>query len=236
MKKVLFVFTMSLLFMYGCNTEDFEQPDLNNENKPQVDLKMPIGIYNFDIDGLPVELKKISLEDLQAKIGFMGSLKASSNQSINGHFTNQTGTVTSLSAMQNPGGVHGNTIIKGSFGTIKLEALCVWNEENVGMAGGIILDAGYNVVDGFPYGPGDQLYFVYKDNGEGNNAELDQYVQAFFFLTLEAWGGETPFGICEFLPPPSFWDTFFTTPELCGCEEPAGYKYVVNKSDQIQVN
>lgn len=232
MKKVLFLFTMSLFFMFACNTEDFEQTELNTDAKPQVDLKIPISIYNFDKDGNPVEIKKITLEEFS----HMTAMKGPNSQSINGHFTNQTGAVTTVSAMQNPGGVHGNTIIKGSFGSLKLEALCVWNEENVGMAGGIILDAGFNVVDGFPYGPGDQLYFVYKDNGEGNNADLDQYVQAFFFLTLEAWGGETPFGICEFLPPPSFWDTFFSTPELCGCPEPVGYKDVAKKSDQIQIN
>lgn len=235
MKRVFYLMTVSLLFFYGCDNEDFESSDSNINSEFQGVLKSPIGVYNLDKEGNPLEVKTITVEELQAEIRSMGSLKASSNQSINGHFTNQNGTVVTLSAMQNPGGVHGNMIQKGAFGTIKFDALCVWNEGNVGMAGGIILEEMYDVVDGFPFGPGDSIYFVYKDNGEGNNVDLDQYVQGFFYIPLAAWEGTTPFGICEFLPPPTFWDTFFTTPELCGCSEPSGLMNVLNKSDQIQV-
>ena len=231
MKKVLYLLlTVVFIFTYGCNTEELDQSDTSADSK-QLDLKGPIGVYNFDKDGNPVEIKKMTLDEFAS----MKAMKGPNSQSINGHFTNQGGTTTTLSAMQNPGGAHGNMLLKGSFGSTKLDVLCVWNEENVGMAGGIISEKGYDVVDNFPFGPGDSIYFVYKDNGEGDKADSDQYVQAFFIVPLDAWQGAEPFGICEFLPPPSFWDTFFTTPELCGCEEPAGLKDVVNKGDQIQV-
>lgn len=238
MKKVLYLLTVSLLLMYGCDNEEFEKSDMNLDSSFQLDLKSPVGVFNFDKNGNPVEIMKMPLDEFTSLNSMNGSndyMKSSNNQSINGHFTNQFGTSTTLSAMQNAGGAHGNIFSSGGFGSFKLDVLCVWNEENVGMAGGIITENGYNVVDGFPFGPGDSIYFVYKDNGEGATADLDQYVQGIFFLPLAAWEGTNPVGICEFLPPPSFWDTFFTTPELCGCSEPSGLMNVLNKSDQIQV-
>ncbi len=234
MKKVIYLtLTVVILFNYGCNSEEFEKSDMNVDSE-QIDMRTPVGVYNFDIDGNPVEISTFKLEYFDD----MRSVRSQNNQSINGHFTNQSGSTTTLSAMQNNGGAHGNILISGGFGSFRLDVLCVWNEDNVGMAGGIILENGYNAIDGFPFGPGDSMYLVFQDNGEGSNAEKDQYVQAFFYIPLEAWQhiGSEPFGICEFLPPPSYWDTFFSTPELCGCPYPAGLKDVLNESDQIQVN
>lgn len=112
---------------------------------------------------------------------------------VHGDFSGFGGGLISFSGTQNNGGAHGSATLEISFGpfgtaNVVLETVSVISiGDNEVVYGGQISEVIENTVmfppppPGFPAPPcdayelGTYVYFAVKDNGQGNNAPLDQY-------------------------------------------------------------
>jgi len=153
MKKVIYLMTLSLIFIYGCSNEDSSSLDIS-----QQDLKF--------------KSLSISFEDLQSKPGSKTASKTLES-GANGHFSTQEGNTISFSSGDD--GEFGNWNIKGVV-NFKGDVICATVEGNqaviqlvITQVGKIPVEASGEIVVGYTH------LFLLEDNGEGFNAPKDRY-------------------------------------------------------------
>lgn len=159
MKKVFYLLTLSLIFIYGCSKEDASSLDSSQE------------ALNF-------KSASITLEDLQSKIGSKVSSK-SEDSGANGHFNTNEGQKISFSSGDD--GEFGNWNMKGNV-NFKGDVICATVEGNRAVVQVVITKVGeipegaFDIVVGYT-----QLYLL-EDNGEGFNAPSDRYWDYSLFI------------------------------------------------------
>ena len=213
MKKVFYLLTVSLLFIYGCDNESSE---LQDPTKNFMDVEW----QSYPIDGMGKSSSNIlSFEDVLSKPELEDSFKTPSNHA-NGHFNSQNGNKITFSS----GGddEFGDFKLKGAA-NLKIEGFvrCATVEGNRAVIQ-VVLTELENVPDGFPFEVGHTLLYLLEDNGEGANAPHDRYWNFVLAAPFD-------FGVCMELTPTDYEGIF----EGCGCG--AGFFDTAKKSDQIQI-
>lgn len=207
---------LGMIVLLGCAKEEI-LPIKQSADIQQVEEVLP-SLYSFSLADKEISFEAVSLESLQAYPASKATMR--SNPHTNGHYTsnnNDTLTLT-FSAMQNNGGVHGQSRVTGVSYDIHMSSECLEVDGNQAVFSGQITQA--NLV---PPGTenilvvGAYLYWFVEDNGEGNNAPSDRYSERIFYSS-EASGP-----LCYLIPPNS------------GAWPPSLIFDVANASDQIQV-
>ena len=212
MKKVFYLLTVSLLFMYGC---DNESSDLQDPSKNLMDVEWQS--YHIDGNSQTTSSKGISFEALRSKPGSEDSFKSPSNHA-NGHFNTEVGNKITFSAGGgNSLGVFNMSGASNVAGFVR----CATVEGNQAVIQVVITEIG-DVPDGFPLEVGHTVLYLLEDNGEGANAPDDRY----WNFVLNA---PFDFEFCVELSPSDFLDIFE------GCECGAAWINTAKKSDQIQI-
>lgn len=122
----------------------------------------------------------------------------------------------SFSGTQNNGGTHGSATVQLGPSNWTLETECVMIEGNEAVYGGIITEA----INPPPFGTmkvGDYCYFKVFDNGQGSNADPDQ------FHGFIRFSGTSQYGV--YTPSSAAWPPFFYgIPMIVDVEEPGSIK------------
>lgn len=186
MKKTILSLSIGLLLIVGCSTESTDTQI--EQQKDEL-----VNVHHFDGDNFVWEA--ISLDEMksnQSKSGTATTLSKRGNRvHAHGDFHGFGGTI-SFSGTQNNGGAHGSAEIEissgGPFGpggtahiileTTSVVMVNVAGEEGA-IYGGIVTEVIENTISSPPgqcgYNLGAYVYFLVKDNGQGNNAPVDQY-------------------------------------------------------------
>jgi len=183
MKNLIILMTFSFLLLTACSKEgDNDQNEETSANSVYV-LKQSNEITSFEV---------VSVEDFSA-----GPVTSPNGNSLHasGEFHGfGPGGEISFNATENNGGAHGGgkfRVTFGPFGTahVRLQTVSLISSgEDEVIFGGVITEVFENTVS-FPPPPpggpppppcdpyelGTYVYFSVKDNGQGNNAPMDQY-------------------------------------------------------------
>ena len=208
--------SIGLLFFVGCTTENAEL---------QTEQQFEERVYVFNNNGEDSTWETKTLKDFQSL--YSGS-SIVTNRANNGNSAHTHGSFDAApftfnwSGTENNGGTHGSAVVTQEFGpsvvTIIMETGCVNVVGNEAVYGGLVTEVENSPFPpgAGPYAIGNIVFFKVIDNGQGNNAPADQYVQTLVSTTspLE----------CETLGQPdfSFWSLpFFPTNDV---EEPGSVK------------
>jgi hypothetical protein len=216
MKKIIFTLSIGLLLLTGCSKENVE-PQIQQQSEERVYVLINNGEYST--------WESNSLNDFQSTYSNSSVVnkRVNNGNSAHTHGSFEGAPFTfNWSGTENNGGTHGSAIITQDFGpfivTIIMETACVNVVGNEAVYGGLVTE-----VENSPFPPGagpfaigNIVFFKVIDNGQGNNAPADQYVQTLVSTSslLE----------CETLGQPdfSFWSLpFFATNDI---EEPGSVK------------
>ena len=206
MRKVFYLLTLSLIFIYGCSNEDVSSLDSSPE-------ALKFQFSSIDGKSLNTSRASITMEDMQSKTGSKVASK-SGKSGANGHFNTQEGNAVTFSS-------NGNWIISGNF-NFKGDVICTTIEGNRAVVQVVITELGENPYTGSDLVVGNTLFYLLEDNGEGNNAPRDRYWNYSLYI-------DETVDFC-FDVGPSFYLSFFD-----GCDCGAEWKDTAKKSDQIQV-
>ncbi|MCD2259138.1 hypothetical protein [Psychroserpens luteolus] len=180
MKNLMLLITLGFICLTSCSKEELNEPTVEQKTE---------AVYLFKLS---------STNDWEASVSNKSNTAFSSRSQKNslhahGDFSGFGGGLISFSGTQNNGGAHGSATLDitfGPFGTanVVLETVSVVSiGNNEVVYGGQISEVIENTVmfppppPGFPapqcdpYDLGTYVYFAVKDNGQGNNAPLDQY-------------------------------------------------------------
>ena len=172
--KALSQFALLVLLsisMMSCDKEQ-EISTSDHDTSDNILYKVKVQDGKANIEGIAVEpAEEKQLSD------------RAQNHSANGHFTIQSGSSLSFSAMENNGGVHGQSHFNGAGNLIKahFDSDCIVVVGNQAYFGGEITQ--WEVVEGTlpeEWGLGWSIYFAVEDNGEGNNSDPDELGDNFF--------------------------------------------------------
>lgn len=171
MKKHLLLFSAILLFSFSSCTTDNAIEEMEESTKIKT-----LDIGSINDEGI-VSIEKIVI-DPSLVLPQSATPRNGGKQKMTGDFAYPNGTSYEISAIENPGGVHGESLVNRANGAItKMETICVCTEENEGVFGSIvteIIEPGFLQLD----------YIVFSkliDNGEGGNAPKDQTGSLLYF-------------------------------------------------------
>ena len=193
MKKTILSMSIGFLLLVGCSNE-------NSDTQIDEQTNKLFNVHHFDGENLVWE--EISLDEMKSKESKSGLVSTTANKdnSVHAHgdFHGFGGTI-SFSGTQNNGGTHGSAEIEitsggGPFGGPSGTAHFILETTSVVMVnvagedgavfGGIVTEVIVNTLPPPPpfppsacvkYDLGTYVYFLVKDNGQGNNASADQY-------------------------------------------------------------
>lgn len=187
MKRLTFLLAFAFLFFYGCNKQETNP---SAENQQMDATSVPTYVLNLNDENPVWELTTLS--DQQSHPG-SSTLKQNNSAHAHGEFTGYGGgTHITFSGTQNNGGSHGSAELEQTSGPfyahIVMETASVVVVGNEAIYGGIITEVlannfptppppppGVPAPPCSPYDVGNYIYFKVIDNGQGNNAPLDQY-------------------------------------------------------------
>ncbi len=203
-----FIFLGWLFFLLGCVKEESA---VQSTAKPAQQVSTTTNIMRLDLRDAANGKVQVQIPVLSLNPNLYVEPRVSSNHTANGHSSPIEGYPSSFSAAQNNGGTHGSALIRLPWAGIHLDIECLIVEDNVAVLEGLITQVFYDYCDGCMV-PGQYFTFEIIDNGEGQNAPVDQ-VGAYVY-----WSDEP---LCGMLPPNSpdwgpLWD-------------------VLGQGDQIQV-
>jgi len=172
MKTIKLLMLLAVLAIVGCTQEEAFPEETNTKVAPMEELT-PHMVSASDLEGI----KGFNSDNL---------IKNNGNSShVNIDITFPSGSSLTCSATQNNGGVHGTLVYDRNVqfidvSTYYMDAYCVLELENgEAIVGGIITqvdsDSGSS-----SYEVGQTLFFKVVDNGQGINADSDQYIPTFF--------------------------------------------------------
>lgn len=203
MKNLIYVMALGLLVFTGCSKEESIDP-ISNEVADD-------SAFLVRLDSSNPTWEKISVDELTSNSTSIAYRENGNSEHMHGKFSGFGGsTRISFSGTENNGGTHGHATLTSEIGapfdvTLKLtvETECLMIEGNEGVYVGLITDVENNPFPaGGPYEVGNKLIFKVIDNGEGSNAELDQFSS--FIIVVPA--GMTACGV---LSPDFFlWSVF----------------------------
>ena len=178
MKKVFLLLSMSLLLLSSCSKE--------NSDSQMEDQALDMVYYFSDTGDTPV-WEAISLSEISnLNLGDITNLRGNNGNS--GHAHGDFAGIE-FSGTQNNGGTHGTATANFGPFTFSMETACVMVDENEAVYGGTIIELdGPPTPPGFPISLGNQMFFKVIDNGQGNNAPLDQFNAILLFTTPENSG------------------------------------------------
>lgn len=240
MKKLLFLMSFALVLLLGCGKEESNIISLSSDDQ-QVSEQ---GLLFFVSAGEKEYWEVISTDELQTNSGSVATRSNSAHthgKFSTAPEGSEFYSTYEFSGTQNNGGTHGSAEIiqvrpNGTRHFI-METACVVVIENEAMYGGLITEVIENTIPNPPpppppppcptfpdcppppppcdvYSVGTYFWFRVLDNGQGNNAEADQY----FNLALAG---------C--FPPDDCFADFFLWPFVPTFD-------VANESDKIKVN
>lgn len=165
-------FLSSILVLFSCTEMTFEEGLVG----PETDIELEVSGLNDQ--GMIVE--KLSFTPPKGTPTSSIESRGNKNQIATGDYQTLSGNQYLFSAIENKGGVHGEWEIKASFGSYKVETICVSTNEEDGtaMVAGVVTEV---LVPG-SLRFDDVLFFRAKDNGEGANSAPDQTSQNFATL------------------------------------------------------
>ena len=213
MKKVIYLMTLSLIFIFGCSNEDSS----GLQDPSSADLKFKK--LSFDGTTLSSDVTSINMKELQEKTKASTSSKSSGDPGANGHFSTNEGNTVSFSS--GDGDEFGNWNMSGVL-NFKGDVICATVEGNqavvqlvITKVGNIPEEASGEIVVGYTH------LFLLEDNGEGFNAPKDRYWDYNLYIP-------DTYDFCLELPPSIYLEIF------------AGFGVgqfsdTAKKSDQIQV-
>ena len=183
MKKLALLLAFAIVFIYGC-----EKSDLNStsENKNVENSNAITYVFNLEDESASWELT--DLRDVSG-ISSYGELKQSNSAHTHGNIPN----LIVFSGTHNNGGTHGSATatINGPSGTtyLTMETECVMVDGSEAVYGGLMTQV-VNPFGGFQ--EGNIAYFKVFDNGQGNNAPLDNYHGLVRVSNVSRYGDWTP--------------------------------------------
>lgn len=184
--------SVALLFLAGCSKENAD----TQIEEQSADL---VWVYNFEGKLLTKETPPLN---------GLPSVADATNNRGNGNSAHTHGDFPGVvfSGTENNGGAHGSaTASLGPF-TFTLETECVMVEGNEAVYGGTITERdGPPPPPGAPFNIGDHVYFKVFDNGQGNNADPDQFHGLTKFSASSLCGVATPSA-------PGFWPPTIVIP------------------------
>jgi hypothetical protein len=177
MNKLIYLMSLGLLVNIGCSKEQSQDPKQGAEIQQE-------SIYVYNMFGETPGWELIPADAMQASSEQNSAVKSNSN-SAHTH-GNIEGFVT-FSGTQNNGGTHGSAEILTPALHLMMETVSVvliGEDQNQAVYGGLITEVISNTIPPPPFGSiplcrqyieGNYLYFSVIDNGQGNNAEPDQF-------------------------------------------------------------
>lgn len=212
MKKLLTIAFLAILFS-SC-----EKELTNNDSNISTLNEVENTVIMINASG---EANIVQIADEIISPSKTGSLSTRSNDNsdhTHGDFGPNTPGISGVfSGTQNNGGTHGSATITLGNKTYTLETECVMVEGNEAVYGGLITEMN---APNPPFLPnvGDLLYFKVIDNGQGNNAPLDQFHG---FVRSSKTGSK-----CDiWTPGSSAWpDTFYGIPLIGDIQAPGSAK------------
>jgi len=196
MKKLILSISVGLLLLAGCSKEN---------DSTQIEEQTGDLVWVYNLDGILLTQETPSINELQSNSGVIPKRGNGNSAHTHGDFPG-----VEFSGTENNGGAHGSaTVSLGPF-RFTLETECVMVEGNEAVYGGTITErVGPPPPPGAPFNVGDHIYFKVFDNGQGNNADPDQFYGSIKFSSDSQCGVYTP-GNAGVWPP-----TIFFPP--CGC-------------------
>ena len=199
---------LALLILVGCAKEETTTAALSTADQQVEETSGSAYLFNFTGENPVLEI--ISEDELQSNSSSNATTRSNSVHAHGDfHGYGPEGEI-SFSGTQNNGGAHGSAEVQitfGPFGTahVIMETVSLISDgEDKVVYGGVITEIIENTVNfpsppgcpGAPYCPqcdpydlGTYVYFCVKDNGQGNNAPLDQYVPGIFNTCSEVGSG-----------------------------------------------
>ena len=190
MKKLILSVSIGLLLFAGCSTEN-----VDTQVEQQKDEFVNVHLY----DGDNLVWESFSTDEMKIKQSnlVIATNNANKGNSVHAHgdFHGFGGTI-SFSGTQNNGGVHGSAEIEissggGPFGPggtahiiLDTASVVIGNVagEDGALYGGMVTEVIENTIpsppNGCGYNVGAYISFFVKDNGQGNNAPVDQFRSA----------------------------------------------------------
>ncbi len=190
MKKLIFFMSFAIIAFYGC-----EKSEMNPSSENQEVEKSSVAAFVLNLsDETTYEVIYLSQEEMQ---GETNQYKSSNSAHTHGTYHGGGGsTVVTFNGTQNKGGSHGSAELQLAtpFGNahVIMKTVSVIVDGNEAIYGGIVTEVIENTLvipppppppPGFPPPPppptpyllGSHTYFKVLDNGQGNNADPDQY-------------------------------------------------------------
>ena len=222
MKKAFYLLTISLLFMYGCDSQDsdFQDSDFQDSSRMMDNFLIDVPWQSYYIDGNSQfsTSKSIPLKNFQNKLESNVSFRTPSNHA-NGHFNTQGGNKITFSAGGgNSLGVFNMSGASNVTGIVR----CANVDGSQAVIQVVITEIG-DVPDGFPIDVGWTVIYLLEDNGEGANAPDDRY---FNFVLFAPFDSE----VCDGITPADYLSIFEDCVTTCA------FTVTAKKSDQIQIN
>jgi len=182
MKNAFFALILPLILLFGCTQEQIDT--ITSTDIQTIEKSSPVTLINFS--SASGTIQRISMADLKYNSLPQLSPRASSNISVNGHFSPlaEPQVYVTLSGMENSSGVHGTGQVKSSFLDFNMETECLIVDGNEAIYGGIITQVNY-VDPAWILEFCDCIYpgvhFALKviDNGEGHHAPADMTAMYF---------------------------------------------------------
>ena len=178
-----------------------------------------MGLMTTDIDDSMAGLHQVELGNIVDKAQQSPS-RGNPNTIVKGHYTTRGGHTVTISAIENPSGLHGYGKITGPvYVNMEFSIACLNEVGNRATVGGRI--SSIELAEEFSYLPIDTdwiIYFAVEDNGEGSNSDPDRYHAQLYF------------GMPEF---PLFCDLFDPTEPLVW--EDHRWFDVVGRRDKIKI-
>lgn len=165
--------SISLIVLTGCSKED--------SNEQIVETTSDL-VWVYSLDGTLLTQETASTNVLPGR-------------SNNGNSAHAHGDFPGVefSGTENNGGAHGSATVSLGPWTFTLETECVMVEGNEAVYGGTITErTGPPSPPGAPFNIGDHAYFKVFDNGQGNNADPDQFYGSIKFSSASQCGVYTP--------------------------------------------
>lgn len=163
MKKLIFLISIGLIVLAGCSKDE------SNEQITEATANL---FWVYNLDGKSQAGETIAIEKLQSDQEITYNRGNDNSAHTHGNIPGKF----EFSGTQNNGGTHGSATVtvNGPFGltVLTLETECIMVEGNEAVYGGIATEV-VNPFGGFQMGK--YVYFKVIDNGQGNNADPDQY-------------------------------------------------------------
>jgi len=180
MKKIIYLFALSLIFMFSCNDELSNSVDVSPEALKVETNNPSIFISKIDSKSISKNLSNVNLEALReqyssklySKSGDKSNKSEFSGSHTNGHFTIQEGNTFTFSSGDD--GYNGKWASKG-VANYKGDVVCTNIVDNQVVIQVVITEVGEIPAEAFELVVGNSLFFLLQDNGEGHNALSDQY-------------------------------------------------------------